>query len=462
MRHALYRTVFLLLAVTLSARAQDASLSPTRSTLANGLTVLVVEQRGLPLTAVRLVVLAGSAFDPPGKEGVAALTALLLDKGAGNRSASQVAETVDFRGGTLEVDHTHDATFVTASMLSRDTDVFLELMADMVIRPSLAEEEYLRERENLLASLARTQENASYLTDVFFNRFLFGAHPYGRPELGADSSVARLTREDIVAFHRSWYVPNNAFMIIAGDVHTTDVMRTARRLFEGWRKRPLPRTVFAAPPAVNGFSLHVVDKPDLSQTHVRMGTLALPRNHPDHIPMAVASTILGGGFSSRLVSRIRVDRGLTYDIRSRIAPRRERGAFVVSTFTKTETTGEMVEAVLEELRQFRRTGVTEADVLAARQYLSGVFPLSLQGPRALTDQIVDMELYGLPADYLRTYTDRLRAVTVGEVARVIRRYVPDNEAILCVLLGPADRIIPQIEHFGTVRRHSMDVQPVEP
>jgi zinc protease len=430
-----------------------ASLVPTRTVLKNGLTVLVAEQHGLPLVAVRLVVRTGAAADPPGKEGLAALTALLLTKGAGSRSAAEIAETVDFHGGTLEMDHTHDATYLSGSMLSRDRDILMDLIADAAMHPGFPEEEIVRERERMMASIAQTRENAGYLADTFFNRFLYGPHPYSRPELGTVESIAGLTRHDVVMFHRTYYAPNNAFLVIVGDIREEEAMKKVQQAFQAWPKRSLPGMAHPPAPEVRPSTVRVIDKPDISQAHVRIGTLGIPRNHPDYIPLLVANTILGGGgFTSRLVDRIRVDRGLTYGIDSQFTPHRERGAFVVSSFTKTETAGALVGAILNELRLFREQGVSASEVQAARHYLLGVFPLSLEGPRALANQLVGMELFGLPMDDIQTYEARIRAVTPDDVMRVIRRYMPD-EAWLCVLLGNADRVIPQVERFGPVERH---------
>ena len=433
------------------------ALTPTRITLKNGLTVLTIEQPQLPLMAARLLIRTGSTEDPVGKEGLTALVSMLLKKGAGSRDATDIADRLDFCGAELAVDYSQESTVLSGSALSRDSETLLELMADSVIRPAFADDEIDRERENLLAAIAQTRENADYLAGAFFNRFLYGTHPYSRPELGLTASVARLTREDILAFHQTYYVPNNAVLIIAADLPQAALMKTIKHLFQNWRRHSLPTRSFAAPPDVATRSLSIIDKPDLSQTHVRIGTIGIPRHHPDYLPLMVANTILGGGgFSSRLVDRIRVDRGLTYGIGSQFTQRRDRGAFVVSTFTKTETTGELVEAVIEELRRFRASGVSISEVQSARQYLNGSFPMTVEGPRALVSQLANMEQFGLPPDYLQTYQSRLQAVTPDVVNRVIHQYFTDK-ALLCVLLGNADQIVPQVEKLGPVRRQPFDL-----
>lgn len=436
------------------ADSGDISLPPpTRIVLKNGLTVLMLSQAQLPLVAIRLVIRTGSTADPPEKEGLAAFTASLLKKGAGDRSAVEIADDIEFHGGRLDADHSYDATFLIGSFLSRDTALSLSLLADLVMRPAFAEQEIDRERERIRAVIAQSRESAGYLVNTFYHRFLYEPHPYSRPTLGTEVSISGLTRADITAFYRMYYVPDNAFLVIVGDIRPDEIMAHVERMFGPWAQRPITSPTYPQAIGVGERKVRVVDKPDMTQAHIRIGTLGIPRNHPDHMPILVANTILGGGgFTSRLVDEVRVNRGLTYDIESRFTSYQERGAFTISTFTRTETTGALVEAILEELNDFRDAGVSDSEVAAARQYLSGVFPLSLEGPRALAAQLAGVELFGLPDDAIQTYRQRVMAVTADDVTRVVHRYFP-VDALVMVVLGNADRIIPQVEWFGPVERH---------
>lgn len=443
---------FLLLTL-LSYPAHSALPTPERFVLENGLSVLYVQQNQLPLTAARLVIRTGAAADPMEQEGTAALTAALLKKGAGDRDAAGIAETVDFRGGRLSVDHSHDGIYITGSMLSRDTAVLLSLLADMAIRPTFAVEEIDRERERLIAAIAQTRERAGYVANTFFSRMLYDPHPYSRPQIGTASSMSALVRRDLVSFHQAYFTPDNAFLIVTGDIRPETLKGEVQRLFAGWTGKQAKASPTVSPPMLEGRVIHVLDKPDISQAHVRIGMLGVPRNDPDYIPLMIVNTILGGGgFTSRLMDRIRVNKGLTYGIESRFTAQRERGAFIVASFTATETTGALVEAILEELRILRVEGVKASEIRTAKQYLSGVFPLSLEGPRALAGQLAGMALFGLSEDYIDTYRERVKGVSEEDIARVIDQYIP-GEAWLGVIVGRADDIIPQIEHLGAIQRH---------
>ncbi|MBI4551580.1 MAG: insulinase family protein [Candidatus Latescibacteria bacterium] len=442
--------------LTAPAHSADIVLpSPQRTVLPNGLTVLILPQEKLPLVVFRMVIRAGAAADPDGKAGLANLTASLLKQGAGGRTAAQMAEEVEFLGGSLEAESTYDATFITGQFLSRDMEKGLSLLADILIRPSFTDEEVERERDQMLATLAQSREDAEYLADIFYNRFLFGRHPYGRPDLGTDTSVAGLTRLDVVEFHRRYYAPNNAFVVVVGDVKPAETIRLVTLLFGTWSRRavvsrPLPHTT-----GLQGRRVWLVDKPDMTQSQVCIGNLGIPRNHPDFFPVVVANTVFGEGFTSRLMNEVRVNRGLTYSIGSVFPARKERGAFLIYTSTRNETTGDLIDAVLAELKRFREDGVSETELAAAQQYLRGQFPLSLEGPEALVEQIALIELYQLPADSIRTYSQRIQAVNRADVLRVARQYFA-YESLGIVVLGNTAQVKPQVERFGPVEAHVFD------
>jgi zinc protease len=265
--------------------------------------------------------------------------------------------------------------------------------------------------------------------------------------------MAALNRKDLVTFHQTYFTPNNAFLVIVGDIREDEIEKEIRRLFKYWAHKPTPDQTSSLPRDIETRRIHVIDKPDISQTHVRIGILGVPRSHPDYIPLLIVNTILGGGgFTSRLMDRIRVNKGLTYSIASRFTGQRERGAFIVASFTNTETTGELIEAILEELRLLREEGVKGSEIRSAKQYLSGVFPLSIEGPGALANQLAGIELFGLPKNYIEIYRDQVKGVSEDEVSRVIQDHIP-GDIWLAVVLGKADDIIPRIEHLGPIERH---------
>jgi zinc protease len=236
---------------------------------------------------------------------------------------------------------------------------------------------------------------------------------------------------------------------VVGSVDPERALRQVRRRLGGWRGAGDPPPELPVP-ATAPRSVLVVDKPDATQTQVRIAVPALPRRSPDYFPAVVASGILGGGFTSRLMEAIRVNRGLSYGVRSRFAMSRSGGLFLVSTFTKNETAGEIVSVALDEVERFCDGGPTAEEMQRIQAYLAGLFPLSLESNEQVAEKLCDMALYGLSAEEIAEYPERVRAVSAAEVVEVARRTFPRERGVV-VAVGPAARIAGQLERFGPLR-----------
>lgn len=431
--------------------AQNADmLSPDRITLSNGLQVIILRQSQLPLVALRLVFRTGSTEDPEGKEGLTALTASLLKKGAGERNASELADAIDFHGGSISVDYSHDGVFLSASFLSRDVNLALMLLGDMVKRPHFSPEEINRQRTQLLSTIDRTRERAGYLANKFYGQLMYGTHPYSREILGTERGLQDIEADDIRSYHRSHVVPGNAFLVVVGDLKADELIKEIERQLGDWQdtdaiKTPLPPVHFP-----DTRRILLVNKSDMSQAHVRVGSPGIRRNDPSYVPIQIANTIFGGGgFTSRLVDTIRVNQGLTYDIASHFSSTVEQGTFTISSFTRTEATGALIAAILAELDRLQRGGVSEDEVASSKQYLAGTFPLSLEGPNALAAQFAGMELFGVAENFLRSYRRNLANTSPNEVREAIQRSLFEHPYSI-VVLGNSEVILPQLKRFGTV------------
>ncbi len=424
--------------------------------LSNGLTVLVAEYHELPLVVFQLLMQGGAAYDPAGKGGVAELTADLLRQGTQRRSAEELAREIEFLGGELSADASYDFSTVGAEFLAKDLDRGLDLFSDVVLHPAFRSDEFGRAQGMALAGIVAARDNPSAIADRCFQTFLYGKHPYGHASVGTERTVKSLTQGDIREFYRRYYGPARAVLVMIGDAPADVLAAKAERAFGGWHSAAEPPSALPAPARVTGRRMLLVDKPDATQTHIRVGNIAIARTDPAYVSAAVTSAILGGGFGSRLIDELRVKRSLTYGAWSYFAARKAPGDFRVGTFTKVATTGEALGVTLDVLDQFVAGGPTTAELDRAKSLLSGQYPLQLETPNAIAGKLAELQAYGLPRSDIETLPARVLAVGENDVREMARRYVPVQDAAI-VVVGPAEQVAPQLARFGQVVRTTPEV-----
>jgi zinc protease len=415
-----------------------------------GLTVLSAPRGPLPLVSVRLVIRAGSSLDPSGKEGIADFTARLLRRGTKKLKAEAVDEAVEFVGATLGLGCSEDALYVALTTPAEHLPEMLNVMAALVREPTFPEDEVASARTRVLAQLANEQDDPSALADRAFNRVAWGNHPYAHSPLGTAKSVKGFTREDLVRFHAERVGPQISQLVVVGQFEQVALDAAVDAAFGGWRGGP---TDVPAVPAFEGMPaagrVVIVDKPDQTQAQIRIAGPGMRRGHPDAIPATVMNTALGGGFTSRLMSEIRVKRGLTYGVYSGFGGLKAGGHFEVSSFTKTETARELVDVALSELTRARDKGFTPKELATARTYLAGLYPLRLETNDAVASSISDVELYGLGADWVQRYRSRVAAVDGKAAAAVARKYLLATDPLV-VLVGKASELKPAMKGLGRI------------
>jgi zinc protease len=435
-----------------TVNAQEIKLPPIKkTTLDNGLKVIVIEHHELPVVAFRLVLRSGSTYDPSEKAGLANLTAGLLSKGTKARTATQIAEEIDFVGGGLGAGSGFDATFATCQVLTKHFDVGLELLSDIILNPTFNEEEIDRLKKQTLAAIKQQKDDPNSVAAEKFREFVFGNHPYGQPTEGTEESIIKISRDDIVGFHKKHYVPDNTILAVVGDVKSKEVMRKVESEFGGWKKggEP-PPPIVTEPPPIQGHQILLVDKPDLTQTYIRVGHLGVERKNPDYYAIKVMNYILGGGgFSSRLMDEIRVKRGLTYGIYCSFDAFKMRGAYEVETFTRNDSTAAAITAIFEQIERIRTEGVTDKELEETKSFYNGYFPLQFETPSQIATQILIVELYDLGEDYLENYRNNISAVSKQDVLRVAKQYL-DPENLKLVVVSKADEVKSYLEPLGEV------------
>jgi zinc protease len=426
-----------------------------RVQLKNGLVVLIQASHRLPLVDFRLVVRAGSVDDPQGKEGLANLTADLLTQGAGTRDAQQFAEAVAFLGGELSAAASREQVVVACEVLRKDFQAGLELFRDCVVKPTFAPEEFRRKQGETLGAIESQKDDPSAVADLELPPLLMGSHPLAHPVIGLTKSVSGLTCDDVVSFYQGHVTPDQSILAVVGDVDRDAVIPALEAAFSDWKPaKPAAAATYAAVED-SARKVLVVNRPDLTQSQIRFAGPGVSRNHPDYYAITVANTILGAGFTSRLMNEIRVVRGLTYGISSRFSMYRNAGTFTVNTFTRNESLRECIDAVSSVIRQLVDEGPTDKELEKAKRYLTGQFPLRLQSPDDLAERIADIEFYGLDRDYLAGYCDRIDAVTMVDVRRVLReRCQVDKFRILVV--SQSSQVMKALEGLGPVESKELE------
>lgn len=395
-----------------------------REVLPNGIVLLVAERPAVPIVAVRVSHRAGAAFDPADRAGLAHLTGALLTRGTARRTGPELDAAIEFVGGSLEAGAGRDALTVSLAVLRKDLALGLDLLQEVVLTPAFPEAELRRKVAEIQAAIQRSEENPEAVAARALSRLVYAGHPYGAPVEGTRESVGRLTRDDVVAFHRRHVRPDTTVIAVVGAVTVEEARREVLRRFGAWPRpsEPAPAPPPAAAPAAPGSE--TITRRHLTQTTILLGRQAVNQRHPDYFPLAVASYILGGGSASRLYQRVREEGGLAYAVYSYLSPGRYAAAFVVSAQTRTAEAARVADIFREELDRMVREPVTERELELARAYLAGSFPLRLDTSAKVADFLVAVEELGLGLDYADRYRERIARVTAADVQRVAKAYFP--------------------------------------
>ena len=420
--------------------------TPHETTLANGLTLVVVEDSRLPLVSYRLAFRVGGAFDPPALPGLTDLLAGLMPEGTQSKTSKEIADEVARMGASLSAGANSDYTIVAASALSQFNDPIMDLLAEVALEPSFPENEVALAKQNTKESLRQQRAQPSFLASEMVSRVMFGEHPYSvvapTPE-----SIDRATREEFVSFHHSKLVPNNAVFIVVGNVKYEDILKRAESLFATWQRGEDVVANFPAPPVRTKRTAYLIDRPGSAQSNIVIANSGIIRTSPDYFPMLLMHTVLGANASSRLFMNLREDKGYTYGAYSNLDARRSAGTFRSTAEVRTPVTGDSLKEFFYELERIRNEPVSAKEIADAKSYLTGVFPIRLETQEGLTDQLVQIKMLNLPDDYLERYRDRVQAVTVEDIQRIAQKYVKPDEAAL-IVVGDGASVLEQMRPYS--------------
>jgi zinc protease len=445
---AVFTTVLAVLCAW-GASAQTLKLPPhEKIVLKNGVTVLLMEKRGVPMVSVAAIIKAGSVADPAGEDGLASVTAGLLRKGTAKRSAQQFAADLDFIGAEFNADSSADYTAISGEFLSKDVDKGLELFSDAMLHPAFAQAEVEKLLAQEIDGIKAAKDEAQSVALNYYYGYLFSKHPYGRPVGGDELSLARIKRDAIARFYETNYTPGNTILAIAGEFNAPQMRTKIEQAFGGWPAKGAALPALAAPTPVKGKKLLLVDKPDSTQTFFVFGNIGTAENDPDRVAIGVVNTIFGGRFTSELNEALRVESGLTYGAEAFFDSRKEPGAFAIYSYTKNESTTQAIDLALEVLAKLHQDGVTPEQLASAKAYRKGQFPPSIETSGQLARTIAAHEFYGLDDDEINQMEARIDAVTPAMAKQVIAKHFPE-ENLVFMLIGKASEIGPSLRKYAT-------------
>jgi zinc protease len=416
--------------------------------LQNGLRLVVAPVHSYPVVTVLAVVEAGATRDPLGCEGLAQLATRALAEGTGTMDALALAERLESLGTTLDTGADWDSAIVQLTALAHRVGDAFAVLSEVLRTPSFPESELERLRAERVADLAQLRAEPRGLADVYFSRFLYNEESrFARLAGGDEKSVLRLTRDEIVEFHSQYFRPNATALMVVGDITVEAALAFANANFGDWSgeappvKEPLDRARFT------DARVHVIAKADAPQSELRVGHVAVPREHPDYFPLVVMNAILGGLFSSRINLNLREAHAYTYGAHSAFDWRRAASPFEVSTAVETPVTADALREALLEISRMRDEPVTDAELSLATSYLDGVFPIRFETTAAVAGGLANVEIFRLASNYFDTYRENVRAVTSADVQRVARQHL-DPSRLQIIVVGDPEKIVKPLEALG--------------
>jgi len=421
-------------------RVAHPQLDVERVVLPNGLVLLLSENHSTPSVSINGIVLAGSRFEPDDKAGLASLTGALLDSGTTTRTSQQIAETVEAVGGHLATFGDYQSSGVVVTLLSRDTQLGLEIASDLLLNATFPDDKVTQEIARRVAQLkSRLDEPRIQASDVF-NEIVFGGAPLHRPSVGYDRTVNALTRADIEGFYRRFYVPNNTIIAIVGDIDKGELKARVASLFGSWERSEFERPTVIKPQRQTAPIARFVTVPK-EQVNIFIGHVGIERRNSDFYSLLVMDTILGSspGFTSRIPRVLRDEQGLAYSTFSTITSSAtlDPGRFIAFIGTAPANLGRAIAGLRSEIQRIVDEPVAAEELEVAKLYLTGSFVFRFQKNAQIADFLIDAEVYGLGFDYLERYPELIRAVTVEDISRVARKHI-DPMSLTTVAVGPLD------------------------
>ena len=415
--------------------------------LANGLTVFVVKKDRVPVVAMQLAVRAGRMHEPRSRLGVSDLTADMLVKGTQQHDAVALARAIDAVGGTISASSTFEATLISCNVLARNASTCLSLLPEMVAQSTFPEAELAKRRDVVISGLRQRLDDAATLASSHAQNLLWGPD-HVRGWISSEASIAAIRRDDLIAWHHAWFVPNNAMLVVSGDVDAKKLRGDLERAFGGWKRSPVPPTPTYSEQGLSGSRIRLVDKPGQAQTHIRIAQFGIKHDDARFFDTLVWNYALGGGGpGSRLARALRGDAGKAFGVSSSFDRNLDRGSFVASTVTRNADAVATAKLMLAEIAKLAKDGPTKDEVAAAVASITGGFGLRFQSASDFGAALIGAELHGFGQEYLTNFPLAVGGVTVEDAKRAAGEIL-DPKAYVMVLVGDAKDLGPQLKREG--------------
>ena len=417
--------------------------------LRNGLKLYAVPLPDLPLISIHLIVPCGAEADPVDQAGLADLSAEMLTLGTRKRTAFQLAAEMDGMGAILSAYAGWNVASLQISGLSEDLERLQQLLLEIYAEPAHSAEEFEQLKKRRIGQLVQQKDESQIIADERFQQLLFQGTPYDHPTYGTLESLPKLTIENVKEFYRRGFLAPESFLVFVGDLSVDRLSRWVEENFPSVSQKRMEIRGFS-PSSPRGLQTRIIDRRDLTQSQVRMGHIGIPFAHPGYIPFEVMNYILGGGgFSSRLMQKIRSELGYTYGIHSFLEPRKFPGPFTISTFTPTDITFSCVQEIGSVLQSFLEQGATVQERDEAVNFFTGGYPRRFETLSQIAQRIIQAELHGVGVEYLSSYPQRIAGVSLEEISRTAREHIHPQD-LLAVIVGRAEIFRRAFESLGPV------------
>ena len=424
------------------------------ATLSNGLDLIVIENNKLPMVFISFTLRGGSYFDGD-KIGVSSLTSTLLTKGTTNRTAMEIANEVDFLGSDLGSTSTWDANRLTIRTLKKNLSQSTDILVDCLLNPTFAEDELKREVTQRLAGIKQGKTEPNNLAEIQFAKVIFGETPYGNPSTGTETSLNNITVTDLKAFYKKYFLPNNSFCVISGDITLNEAVALLEEKLKDWKKGEDVKKDIVTAELPSKPRVVVVDRMGAVQSAIRVGSVGMDRTNPDYFKLSTLNTYLGGYFRAQLTQKLREEKSYTYGVSSGFDARLFPGPFAVRTSVGSEVTALAIDDIFEEIKKVSTTLIADDRFNEVKNYIMGSFPTGIQTNMQVASAVSNLKLYGLPMNYYDNYISSIQKITKEDLKQVAEKYL-DVSKMSIVISGDNETIAPTLEKFGTVESVDAD------
>jgi predicted Zn-dependent peptidase len=434
------------------ALAQGVTLPEVeRVVLDNGVVLILHKKDDVPLIGLEASIRGGAVSDPAGLGGMADLLAGMLEKGAGDRDAAEFAEAVDAVGGTLGAAADLESIAISAEFMARDSGLMIELLADMLRAPKLDDDEIRKLRERSIDELrAAKDSNLRTLMPVYGNRFLFGDHPYGNSLFGTEESLEKITSADLRDYYNGYFGGDRLVIAVAGDFEIAAMVEELSVAFADWPAATAALPVIAAPAAIAGRHVLLVDKPGAAQSYFWIGNVGVGVNYASRAELDIANTLFGDRFTSMLMDELRTKAGLTYSASSSLRREAAGGSVAIISSTKTDTTVAAIDLALSLLEKLREEGVADDLIASGKNYILGQYAPRFETAEQLAAQFAALETYGLDESYVNDYGAAVAGADGEAIRSIIKEVYPASDDLVFAIIGDAELIREQVAKYGPI------------